>query len=277
MSVEFSSCNSHPRSNVAVPWAKLERITRFRNDHRAKFTWDQYRELLTALSDKKFHVMPVNEMRNTFDSSFVVVGMRHDIDNHPFKALEMAEIERQFGIRATYYVLATADYYGKIVDGRAVRHPEMGALYKKLYDEGAEIGIHNDLLTVMILYKGDPLSFNQDELNYYKSLGIPIYGTAAHGSDIAKNLKISNVMIFRDFATKDSVSYGGRKYPLGQRTLKEYGYEYEAYHVGYNKYYSESRGVWSDPEGLKGIIEKLKASVPGDRIEILTHPVWWGK
>ena len=275
--IALSSLIAYPQKDNVPPWANIEKIIRSRYDSEAKFTWDQYKELLTVLSDKKFRVMTINEMRNYSDKSVVVVGMRHDIDNNPFKALEMSEIEKQFGFRATYYTLATAQYYGNIVNGKVVRYPEMGALYQALYKNGAEIGIHNDLLTVMITYNGDPRSFNRDELNYYKSLGIPIYGTAAHGAEIAKSLKISNFMIFKDFATMDSVSYGGHKYPLGKYTLKKYGFKYEAYHVGYNKYYSESRGTWNDPGGFNGFLDKLRSSVPGDRIEILTHPDWWGK
>jgi len=49
-------------------------------------------------------------MRNTFNDSKVVVGLRHDVDFNPFKALEMAIIEKFYGIRATYYFLATAEY-----------------------------------------------------------------------------------------------------------------------------------------------------------------------
>lgn len=266
-----------PQNDKTHPWANIEKIIRSRYDSEARFTWDQYKELLTVLSDKKFRVLTVNEMRNTYDSSVVVIGMRHDIDNHPFKALEMCDIEKQFGIRATYYVLATAQYYGHIINGKAERYPEMGALYKSLYKNGAEIGIHNDLLTVMITFNGDPLAFNRNELKYYKSLGIRIYGTAAHGSNLAKELKISNASIFKDFSTEKSVIYKERSYPLGQYTLKEYGYKYEAYHVGFNKYYSEATGKWNDPEGFNGILNKLRNSVPGDRIEILTHPDWWGK
>jgi hypothetical protein len=59
-------------------------------------------------------------------------------------------------------------------------------LVKEIYDTGAEIGIHNDLITIMIVYGLNPFLFNKEELEFYKSLKIKIYGTAAHGSQIAK-------------------------------------------------------------------------------------------
>ena len=259
------------------PWARLEEKIRKENDNSANFTWDQYAKLLTALSDKKFIVLPINEMRNRFDSSAVVVGMRHDIDNHPFKDLEMADIEKKFGIRATYYVLPTAEYYGTIRNSCVERNPEMGALYLELYKKGAEIGIHNDLITMMIQYNCDPFSANREVLDYFQYLGIPIYGTAAHGSDLTKSMGINNFTIFSDFAITDSVSHNGHKYRVGQYSLIQYGYKYEAYHVKYNIYLSESGGSWKDPKGFDGVLAKLKSSKPGDRIEILTHPDWWGK
>jgi hypothetical protein len=270
--VEDTNINDHP-----VPYAALEKQIRAENDWRAVFTWDQYTELITVLSDKKFLVLPLNEMRSTFDSSLVVVGLRHDIDIHPFKALEMSDIEKLFNLRATYFVLATAEYYGTVANCEIIRRPEMDYVYKELYNKGAEIGIHNDLLTLMISYNINPKIFTLEEINHYATLGIPVYGSAAHGSQIARDLNVSNFEMFSDFATRDSVTYNSIKYPVGKYSLKDCGLEYEAYHIRYDQYYSESGGKWNDPAGFTGILEKLKSSKPGDRIEILTHPCWWGK
>jgi hypothetical protein len=259
------------------PYAALEKRIRSENDWRANFTWADYRRLMDVLSDKKFHVMTIEDFRTNFDTTVVMVGLRHDIDVHPFKALEMAEIESHYNFRATYYVLATAEYYGVLSGSGVKRYPEMDFVYNELQDKGAEIGIHNDLLTIMIKYNLDPLKFNLDEINHYDSIGIHIVGSASHGSEVAKELGISNYEMFSDFAHNDSVTYRGTKFPIGQHSLKEYGYDYEAYHIPFNIYFSESGGVWRDPKGFEGVIEKLKASKPGDRIQILTHPVWWGK
>jgi hypothetical protein len=258
------------------PYKELEGRIRRMYDSWAVFTWDQYRTLLLELSKEKFLILPLNEMRKTVDDSKVVVGFRHDIDLNPFKALEMAKIERELGIRATYFVLPTSDYYGFIYRRGVIRNDGLDSLIREIYDTGAEIGIHNDLLTVMIEYGSDPFIFNLKDLAFYKSLNIPIYGTSSHGSPIAKRT-VPNYQIFSDFAKKDTVSYNGVVFPLGKRSLKEYGFEYEAYFLNFNLYYSESGGNWNIPGGYSGIIEMFRTSVPGDRIEILTHPDWWGK
>jgi hypothetical protein len=157
-----------------------------------------------------------------------------------------------------------------------VRSEGIGTLFQEISNTGAEIGIHNDLLTVMIQDGIDPLEFNRQELEYYKSLGITIHGTASHGSDIAKK-SVPNFEIFSDFAKKDTIHYDGRVYKIGRHSLKDFGYEYEAYFVDHKLYLSDSGGRWNDKEGLKGILKELDASKPGDRIEILVHPDWWGK
>jgi hypothetical protein len=258
------------------PFYETEKAIREKYDQYAAFSWEQYREFLAKLKEDKFIVLPLNEMRLTDNKDKVVVGLRHDIDLNPFKALEMLKIENEYGIRSTYFILPTAAYSGHFVNSGIVRNKGMEHLYEELNRNGAEVGIHNDLLTVMIAYKIDPFEFNQNELLFYKSLHIPIYGTSAHGSSLAK-ATVSNSMIFKDFAKTDSVKYNNKNYPLGQHSLNEYGYEYDATYINYNLYFSDSHGKWNDPGGFNGILKKLDKSRPGDRIEILVHPDWWGK
>lgn len=257
-------------------YSELERTVRDMFDSKAVFTWKQYQDLLLKLSSEKFLVLPLQEMRNTYNESKVVIGFRHDIDWNPFKAIEMAKMEKEFGLRATYFILPTASYYGILDKSGLVRNTCIDSVCRALYSDGAEIGIHNDLLTVMITYEIDPFLFNQNELLFLRHLRIPVWGTASHGSPIAK-ITVPNYQVFSDFATSDSVWYFGKPYPIGEHSLADYGFKYEAYFISYNKYYSDSGGMWNDVGGLDGILERLDSSVPGDRIEILAHPDWWGK
>ena len=272
-----SFCEKDTSNENPTPvYATTESTIRIKYDSYAVFTWTQYTELLTTLSQEKFIVLPLNEMRNTVVNSKVVVGLRHDVDFNPFKALEMAKIEKLYRIRSTFYFLSTAEYYGTISNSIMVRSPGIESLFKEIHDTGAEIGIHNDLLTIMIVYGLNPFEFNRQEIAFYKSLRIKINGTAAHGSPLAK-ATVPNYQIFSDFAKSDSLKYMGKKYPIGTHSLKDYGFKYEAYAINYGIYYSESGGKWNDPEGLAGILKKLDSSKPGDRIQILVHPDWWGK
>lgn len=271
-----SSYSNEPRDEVPPPYSHMKKIIKDKYDSRAVFKWDQYKEFLSKLSQDRFTVLPLNEMRKTFDNTKIVVGLRHDVDFNPFKALEMAKMEEECGFRATYFLLATAEYSGSFKKDRYVRSQGMGTLYKELHNTGAEIGIHNDLLSVMILYNMNPLKFNRDELSYFKSLKIAIYGTASHGSEIAK-ATVPNYQIFSDFAKKDSVRFKDKMYPLGKNSLKDYKFLYEAYFINFNLYFSDSGGKWNDKEGFAGILKKLDSCKPGDRVQILVHPDWWGK
>jgi hypothetical protein len=260
----------------ASPYSATEKMIREEYDKWAVFRWDEYHTLLQKLIEEKFTVLPLNEMRQHFDEGKVVVGLRHDMDFNAFRGLEMAEIEKSYGIRSTYFVLPTAEYYGRIAGNGVIRNTGMDSLYKRISRRGAEIGIHNDLLTVMMSYGLDPIAFNRKDILFFSRIGIKIYGAASHGSDIAR-LTVPNFQIFTDFAKHDSVAYNGIIYKLGIKSLAEFGFEYEAYFINYNIYLSDSGGKWNDPEGLTGILNRLDAAVPGDRIQILVHPDWWGK
>jgi len=256
--------------------AAMETIIRNKYDSYATFRWNDYAALMEKLSAPKFKVLPLNEMRKTNSTSKVIVGLRHDIDFNPFKALEMARVEKMYGIRATYFFLATAEYYGSFTESGYIHSPGIETVIQNLSRTGAEIGVHNDLFTVMIKYNQDPFLFNKNELAFYRSLRVRINGTASHGSDIAKKT-VPCFQIFSDFARNDSVEYMGKKYPIGKHSLKDFGYDYEAYSVPHNIYISDSGGKWNISNGLEGILKILDSSSPGDRIQILIHPDWWGK
>lgn len=258
-------------------YADFERSIRDKYDVCAVFQWSQYAKFLEKLKDDRFVVLPLNEMRNYYDSTKIVVGLRHDVDLNIYKAVEMSRMESIYGVRSTYFLLATADYYGHFDGSTLVRFPGIKKLIHDLSSNGAEIGIHNDLFTVMIKYNCDPLDFNTQELEFYKSINIPVTGSASHGGEIAKQLRYPCYNIFSDYATSNSIEYNGLKYPIGRNSLSDYGFEYEAYHIPYNVYYSDSGGKWNDPKGFEGILNDLDTCKAGDRVQILVHPDWWGK
>jgi len=244
-------------------------------DHRAVFTYEQYEELLRLLDDTNFIVLPIHEFIDSINDDKIMFGLRHDIDCHPFRALEMAKMEHKHNFRATYFVLATADYYGKLTKNGMNRFQCMDNVYRELHSYGSEIGIHNDLLVSMIEYGLDPLEFNRVELNYFDSLGIDIYGCVAHGSDLAGKT-VPNFEIFSDFAKTDSIEYQGKKYRIGEYSMKEYGYEYESNFLNNTKEFSDGGGKFY-VGGFDEVIKQIKQHKAGARILLLAHPVWWGK
>jgi hypothetical protein len=223
----------------------------------------------------------------------------------------MARIEKAYQINTSYYLLATDDYYGCLDDNNNYVHNCcMMELYKEIYYMGHEIGVHNDLLSIMLGWGKNPKIFNEIELQYFNMNGIRIYGSVAHGSDIVRATCKANYEVFKEFNSADSVLYNGKYYPLGIDSMKNFGFEYEGYYIDYNKFIHDVGGKWtyleyekhsgsnkSRPSDIEDytksngdvvcnrkndisfdeVIQIINEAVPGDRIVILTHPVWWGK
>jgi hypothetical protein len=130
----------------------------------------------------------------------------------------------------------------------------------------------------MVLQHLDPILENRSDLNYFRSIGIHIHGVAAHGSKIAQITRVNNYEMFSDFTTRKFFTYEGEKYYVGQYSMRQYGYEYEAYHVDYSWYFSDVGGVWNVKNGsFDEFMKKLRSIPKGSRVELLIHPVWWGK
>ncbi len=281
MSYGILACNinalSQKKQSKDTPTIEvIEQHVKKYQDARATQTFAQYEELLLVLSDDKYITLPLNEFKDSINTSKVVIGLRHDVDCHPFKALQMANMESRYGITTTYFILATGGYYGQLKKGGFYLFKSMDKIYKEISNLGHEIGIHNDLIVILITYGIDPFLFNKYELEHYKRIGIDIFGTVAHGSELAGKT-VRNFEMFSDYCKDTIVEYEGVKYKIGQHSMKEYGFEYEANFINHTKYYSDSGGKWNFEGGCTELINRITKSKPGDRIQILAHPVWWGK
>lgn len=276
----FSPAQQRERKDSAfnknISLSQIESMVRKIYDSKAKFSFEQYEQLLKEISKPNYRVLPLHEFRKTTDATKVLVGLRHDVDGHPFKALSMAQLEKNYQISATYFILHSAEYYGTYSLSGVSRYSAMNEIYQKISRLGHEIGIHNDLLALQVFTNIDPLEFTHQEIAYYQNLAIPIYGTSSHGGKfvLANNLK--NLWIFSDFHEPATFTYLNQNYHLGCFSLKEAGFEYEAYYLSYNKYLSDSGGAWNE-QRVNDPIKFLQDCQAGDRVVILTHPLWWGK
>lgn len=280
----FSNCK---KNDDLLTDCDIEKIVKEKHDNRAVFYYSQYQQILEKLKSNKFEVLPMYKFYKYYDDDKILVSMRHDVDCHIFKAYEMANMENKMDISTSYFILHTAEYYGSFIKDTLFKNDCIDDIYQKIHNLNHEIGIHNDLLTILIQYKINPLLFTKSEISNYSKLNIPIYGTASHGSTIARET-VTNYEIFSDFNKKDTIEYKGTKYQIGQNSLKDYGFEYEAYFTNYNIYISDAGGEWNigflSQEGniwykstFDDVLNTLENAQPGDRIVILTHPVWWGK
>jgi hypothetical protein len=249
------------------------------------FTWEKYAAFLTKISDtSKYIVLPLNEFRQTFNSNKIVIGLRHDIDVDLNVAYKFSEVETKLGFRSTYFVLHTAPYYLTSPENMAVHSDKIIPIMKTMQNvRHFEIGWHNDLVTLQVVYNMNPANFLHSELNWLRSNGLNIVGTASHGSNYCKVYHYLNYYFFEEctfpivpnFDNNITVPVGGKDLKLIKGKLSDFGLKYEAYFLNNNKAFSDA----TITSGIRWNIGMLDLSQlqPGDRAIILTHPIHWHK
>jgi len=239
-----------------------------------KYAWRDFLALLDELKNaERYVVCPGKDFIKTFDPEKVVVYMRHDIDVDPVTALRMAEEEHKRGLKSSYYILPTARYYGMQSETGVRRYADMDRLYRQIQSLGHEIGVHNDLLSMMILWDIDPLEFQRQELAYYHQEGFPVVGVVSHGSGVVLSRKLNNMWVFSEFGKKGVYDNNGVGVEYGKHSFKDFGFIYEGYRIGHNKGASDISGHKTGME----LVEKIRSFKPGDRVSLLTHPIHWGE
>jgi len=238
------------------------------------FTYAAYEQMLDRLADgARFEVVPLCEFAQTRSTPRAVVALRHDVDARLDSALELARRERERGLRATYFVLHTADYWHR---------DDLIETLLELQAWGHEIGWHNDLVTLEGVYGGDARAFLSEQLARLRAAGVEIEGTSSHGSPYCHRFGFHNNAFFADFDAEELPGFphkaavltqrGRRALPKGR--LAEFGFTYEAYHLDNDLYFSDAS---FDDGGRRWHPAELDFAQfgPGRRVVILTHPCHW--
>jgi hypothetical protein len=190
------------------------------------FTFEAYAEFLEALAGSRVAVVPLREFAAARGDG-PILGLRHDVDLRIDSALRLAELEHERGLRATYFVLNTAPYW---------RKPGLLDALLRLQELGHEVGWHNDLVSMELVDGTDTVDYLRRELARLRGAGVDIVGTAAHGSIWCHVLGFDNNAFFTDFP---EVKQPATTIRTG--ALADFGFDYEAYHLGEDRYYSDSR------------------------------------
>ena len=242
---------------------------KFLSRYRSKFLWRDYIALIDELAKDRYLCIAGKDFHKTVAPDKVVVYFRHDMDIAPFNGLKMAKEEKKRNLRGSYYVLHSALYYGRKRPGAVERYAAMDELYKEIYANGHEIGVHNDLFSMQLTNGIDPVKFQAAELEYYKSIGIPVTGTVCHGG-VINAWGLNNTWIFSDFGKTGEYTHKGKVYSYGTRSVKDFGFDYEGYRLKCNVRLSDISKY-----DAAGLLERLKACKPGDRVSLLLHPCHW--
>ena len=197
-----------------------------------EFTYSAYKHLIELLSSKgyvytSYYDWPYYEK---------CVIMRHDIDNDIAKALEFAKMEKELGVKSTYFVLLTSDLYNPF-------SLYSSNMLKGIIDCGHEVGLHFDECR----YANEESSICERIVNEAKMLENiierPVKTVSMHRPSkktLENDLKIPGLINSYD-----------------QVFFKEF------------KYLSDSRRRWREP-----VIDIVESEI-SNRLHILTHAFWY--
>lgn len=109
-----------------------------------EFSLDGYRELLSAFKDAGYAFCRFEEIDRRLTEGAPFIVLRHDIEVSLRPALELARVEREYGVCATYFVLLRSPYYNTL-------SPSNREILMQIHQLGHPIALHVDLSA----YRGD--------------------------------------------------------------------------------------------------------------------------
>lgn len=200
-----------------------------------QFTFDGLKRLYESLTRQGYEIASYHNWK---DKERCVI-LRHDVDEDLLKASKMAVFEKEWGIKSTYFVLLTSDYYN-------VFSKESNECMRKILSCGHEIGLHFDEVRYPEL-KGNIEAIKEKIMEECKILGHAIEGSVTTVS----MHRPSKMMLEANLEIPGIVN--------------SYGFDF---YKGF-KYLSDSRRQWR--ESVDEIIETGEYK----RLHILTHAFWY--
>lgn len=167
---------------------------------------------------------------------------RHDVDFSVHRALKLAEIEKNLGIRSTHFIRLHSEFYN-------IFEKEVYDRIKKILNLGHKLGLHFDYSFYKIKNTNQLkkyLKFEKEILEKTFSTKIDVF--SFHNPDTGNALRLDDNRIAGMINT-----YG--------KSIKN------------NYFYcSDSNGYWR----FTRLFDVLNEHSP-NRIHVLTHPEWWQK
>ncbi len=202
----------------------------------ADFTLDNYRGLL-KLGKKNY---PVGSYSDPGKEGRYIIW-RHDVDYSPRAALNMARIEAEEGVRATYFVLLHSEYYN-LLDQEAT------ACIREILALGHDLGLHFD---------GQYYGINNPE-------------------QLAARLQREQRILAEIFEREPQVFSFHNPTPA---ILAYSDWQYAGLINSYAEYFRTQAGYCSDSNGYWRFrrLEEVLREAKEARLQVLTHPVMWSE
>ena len=247
--------------------------------NKPEFNLIEYKRFLYYLANSDhFIIVPLKDLASTHSETKVVLSLRYDIDYDINGAIKMAYRERKFKIRSSYFILHTANYYGKTDIMNFKRNENLIHYLKYIQDSCChEIGFHNDLLTLQLIYQIPPRQFLHNELTFLRSNNIDILGTTSHGSYYCQIYKYVNAYFWKEFP------YNGGNYNYVVKDYKTVYFEKDSlrnYDLKYQGELLKTDYFFTDVSFKNGKrwnmnMVNFDTIKPGKKVIILLHPGQW--
>lgn len=199
------------------------------------FANESYRILIKALQENGYQISDYHNYVK-FENQCI---LRHDIDYSLERALCFAEIEKELGVKSTYFVLVRSDFYNPF-------SLKSKSILMKICDLGHEIGLHFD------------------EAAYGELNVDAMIKAILHERDMLQDVIRGGVTAVSMHRPSKWVLDADLKIP---GMVNSYGKEF--FHDF--KYVSDSRMRWRE-DVMKYVTEK---NYP--KLHILTHAFWYGE
>ena len=203
-----------------------------------EYTYSAYRELIKKLKANGYTPIRFCDVSERLEYPAII---RHDVDMSVQEAVKLAKIEKEEGIRSTYFVLLTSEYYN-FLTGDNLR------CVKELLELDHEIGLHFDITA----YNKD-LTIDEVESVLKKEIALLEYILDIHVKSISWHIP-----------RKDFLGVH-----LGFLDEMKIWNAYDPYFYEGYKYVSDSMMRWREP--IEEYIEKKEYK----KLQILTHPIWY--
>lgn len=202
-----------------------------------EFTYEGYSGLLKKIKQYGYTVV-------SYDNCNLMakcVILRHDIDYDLTKTIRIGEIEKEMGVKSTYFLLLSSDFYNVFSASGA-------CIIDKIQDYGHDIGLHFD------------------EQKYCDDFGC----ADRIREHILEEARILEKAVGKP-VTKVSMHRPSKEIIESDLTIPGMINTYSSKFVNDFKYVSDSRRRWREP------VEDYITQETYKKIQILIHPFWYNE
>ncbi len=229
------------------------------------FTLSQYRTLLEALLRQGYTVLTFEDYCTLSELPARYVILRHDVDKCPMRSVATAEVEHQFGIRASYYFRCVP----------ASNNPDA---IRRIAALGHEVGYHYEDMSIA---NGDikkAYAHFVDCLAYFRTF-YPVRTICMHGAPMSR---WDGRELWQKYNYKDCGIVGEPYFDVDFSSvfyLTDTGRCWDGYKVSVRDKIPVYQDQWI-AQGLvyrhtTDIIHALSAGTLPERLMMTTHPQRW--